>query len=101
MDFDSFDYSHSESQYGAVRIRPGKGSGNSEELFIEFEVPSGFAQPMEVTVMTGDMPSNQQIYRIEDVHTVRMKIVGEWEGSEILHALAAFVHAKKLEVILE
>lgn len=104
MKFDSTDHTIDNewgSYYGAVRAELGEnGSGNSEETVLEFEVPAGFAQSMEVVVRTGDIPSEEQVYKIENVHTVRLKIVGEWEGGEIMQALAELVHQRNLRSLL-
>jgi hypothetical protein len=105
MKFDSAEYLDTEKgecYFGAVRaVVDEQGSGNSEVTVLEFETPSGFAQLMEVEVMTGDMPQNRNKYTLEDVHTIRIKIVGEWEGSGIKHGLADLVHALKLKATFE
>lgn len=104
MKFDSTEYDPNEwgSYYGAVRATVDEiGNGNSEETILEFETPSGFAQLMEVTLLTGDNPKDGNIYKVKDVHTVRIKIIGEWEGGEIKTGLADFVHALKLKATLE
>jgi len=102
--FDSTEYDPNEynSYYGAVRATVGEvGDGNSEETILEFETPSGSAQLMEVTLLTGSMPSEEKTYMLEDVHTVRIKIIGEWEGGGIKTGLADLVHALKLKATLE
>ena len=87
--------------FGAVRVIAGeKGSGNSEETIIEFEAPAGFAQPMEVVVLTGDNPKNERVYDLKEVHTIRIKITGEWEGGEILQGLTELIHRLKLKSLL-
>ena len=104
MKFDSTNHIVNDwnSYYGAVRaVVDEVGSGNSEETILEFETPSGFAQLMEVTLLTGDMPDNQNVYKIEDVHTVRIKITGEWEGGEIKNALAELVSTLNLKVMFD
>ena len=104
MKFDSTDYDKNEwnSYYGAVRaVVDEEGSGNSEITILEFETPSGFAQLMEVTILTGDTPKQQNVHKFEDVHTVRIKITGEWEASNITHGLADLIHALKLKATLE
>ncbi len=104
MKFDSTDHTIDNewgSYYGAVRAELGEnGDGNSTETVLEFEVPMGFAQTMQVTVRTGSMPSEEKVYNIEGVHTVRMKIIGEWEGGEIMQALAELVHQRNLRSLL-
>jgi hypothetical protein len=102
--FDSTEYDPNEynSYYGAVRATVDEvGNGNSEETILEFETPSGFAQLMEVTLLTGDNPKDGNVYKLEDVHTVRIKIIGEWEGGNIKTGLADLVHALKLKATLE
>ena len=90
------------SYYGAVRaVVDEVGSGNSEETILEFETPAGFAQLMEVTILTGDNPKNENVYKIEDVHTVRIKITGEWEGGEIKNGLAELISTLNLKVLFE
>ena len=104
MKFDSTEYDPNEwnSYYGAVRATVDEvGNGNNEETILEFETPSGFAQLMEVTLLTGDNPKNENVYKLEDVHTVRIKIIGEWEGGNIKTGLADLVHALKLKATLE
>ena len=104
MKFDSTKYAPNEynSYYGALRaVVDEEGSGNSEVTVLEFETPSGFSQLMEVEILVGDMPSSQHRYKIEDVHTVRIKITGEWEGGEIMNGLADLVHALKLKATFE
>ena len=104
MKFNSTEYDPNEwnSYYGAVRATVDEvGNGNSEETILEFETPSGFAQLMEVTLLTGDNPKDENVYKVEDVHTVRIKIIGEWEGGEIKTGLADLVHALKLKATLE
>ena len=104
MKFDSTEYDPNEynSYYGAVRATVDEvGNGNSEETILEFETPSGFAQLMEVTLLTGDNPKDGNVYKLEDVHTVRIKIIGEWEGGNIKTGLADLVHALKLKATLE
>ncbi len=102
MRFDSEELIHADScSYGNVRATIGEvGNGNSEETILEFEVPSGFAQPMEVTLLTGSMPDDQEVYTLQEVHTVRIKITGQWEGGEILQGLAELIHNLKLRSIL-
>jgi len=102
--FDSTEYDPNEynSYYGAVRATVDEvGNGNSEETILEFETPSGFAQLMEVTLLTGDNPKDENVYKLEDVHTVRIKIIGEWESGNIKTGLADLVHALKLKATLE
>ena len=105
MKFDSTDYLNKEKgeiYYGAVRaVVDEQGSGNSEVTEFEFETPSGLAQLMEVEVLTGSMPSNRNSYTLEDVHTIRIKIVGEWEAGGIKHGLADLVNALKLKATFE
>ena len=104
MKFDSTECAPNEynSYYGAVRaVVDEEGNGNSEVTVLEFETPSGFAQPMEITIFTGDGVSPAQVFMVEDTHTVRIKITGAWEGGEIKQGLADFVHVLKLKSILE
>ena len=102
MKFNSRDYDGEQSYYGAVRaVVDEEGSGNSEIIELEFETPSGFAQLMEITILTGDGVSPERVITVEDAHTVRIKITGEWEGGDIKHGLADLVHALKLKATLE
>ena len=105
MKFDSTDYLDKAQRnvyYSAVRaVVDEEGSGNSEVTEITFETPAGFAQPMEVEILTGDMPSNQHRYNMVDVHTVRIKITGEWEAGGIMDGLADLIHALKLKATFE
>ena len=104
MKFNSTDHIVNDwnSYYGAVRATVDEvGSGNNEETILEFETPAGFAQLMEVTILTGDNPKNENVYKIEDVHTVRIKITGEWEGGEIKNALAELVSTLNLKVMFD
>jgi hypothetical protein len=78
-----------------------EGSGNSEITKVEFETPSGFSQLMEVEILTGDDPKNQRIVKLEDVHTIRIKIIGEWEGCDIQRGLANLVNVFKLKATFE
>jgi len=104
MKFDSTNYVTNEwqSYYGAVRaVVDEEGNGNSEITVLEFETPSGFSQLMEVMLLIGDSPQDETVVTLEDVHTVRIKITGEWEGSEIMYGLADLIHALKLKATLE
>ena len=102
MKFNSRDYDGEQSYYGAVRaVVDEEGSGNSEVTVLEFETPSGFAQLMEITILTGDGVSPARVFTVEDAHTVRIKITGEREGGDIKHGLADLVHALKLKATLE
>ena len=104
MKFDSTDHIVNDwnSYYGAVRATVDEvGSGNNEEIILEFETPAGFAQLMEVTLITGDNPKDENVYHLEDVHTVRIKITGEWEGGEIKNALAELVSTLNLKVMFD
>ena len=104
MKFDSTDHITNDwnSYYGAVRaVVDEVGNGNSEETILEFETPAGFAQLMEVTLITGDNPKNENVYHLKDVHTIRIKITGEWEGGEIKDALAELVSTLNLKVMFE
>ncbi len=101
MIFDSTELSDNP-YYGAVRVIAGeKGTGNSEETIIEFETPAGFAQPMEVVIFTGvGGIKDEKIYSLKDVHTISIKITGEWEGGEILQGLTELIHRLKLKSLL-
>jgi hypothetical protein len=104
MKFDSTDHIENDwnSYYGAVRaVVDEVGNGNSEETILEFETPAGFAQLMEVTILTGNNPRDGNVYKLEDVHTIRIKITGEWEGGEIKNALAELVSTLNLKVMFE
>jgi hypothetical protein len=105
MKFDSTEYldeSQHHVYYGAFRaVVDEEGDGNSEVTEFEFETPSGFAQLMEVEILTGDMPSSQRRYNLTDVHTVRIKITGQWEGGEIKSGLADLVNALRLKATFE
>jgi hypothetical protein len=104
MKFDSTTYEPNDwnTYYGAVRaVVDEEGSGNGEITILEFETPSGFSQLMEVTLLTGDNPKDETVRTLEGVHTVRIKITGEWEGCEILRGLADLLHALKLKATLE
>jgi hypothetical protein len=102
MKFNSRDYDGEQSYYGAVRaVVDEEGNGNSEVTVLEFETPSGFAQLMEITILTGGGLSSERVFTVEDAHTVRIKITGEWEGGDIKHGLADLVHALKLKATLE
>ena len=104
MKYDSTDHVDNEwgSYYGAVRaVVDEVGSGNSEETILEFEVPAGFAQPMEITLITGDNPRDENVYHVKDVHTVRIKITGEWEGGEIKNGLAELISTLNLKVMFD
>jgi len=104
MKFDSTDHITNDwnSYYGAVRaVVDEVGNGNSEETILEFETPAGFAQPMEVTLLTGDNPKDGNVYSLKDVHTIRIKITGEWEGGEIKNALAELVSTLNLKVTFD
>lgn len=105
MKFDStayLDASQGECYYGAIRAAVDEeGSGNSEVTELEFETPAGFAQLMEVTILTGDDSRSENVYKLEDVHTIRIKITGEWEAGGIMHGLADLLHAMKLKATLE
>lgn len=105
MKFDSAEYLDTEKgecYYGALRVVVDEeGDGNSEVTKFEFETPSGFSQPMEVEILTGNMSSNQHRYNMVDVHTVRIKITGAWEAGGIMDGLADLVHALKLKATFE
>jgi len=104
MKYDSTDHITNDwnSYYGAVRaVVDEVGCGNSEETTLEFETPAGFAQPMEVTILTGDNPRDGNVYHLQDVHTIRIKITGEWEGSEIKNALTELISTLNLKVLFE
>lgn len=104
MKFDSTEYAPNEydSYYGALRaVVDEEGNGNSEVTVLEFETPSGFAQPMEITIFTGDGVSPAHVLTVGGAHTVRIKITGAWEGGEIKQGLVDLVHAMKLKATLE
>jgi hypothetical protein len=56
---------------------------------------------MEITILAGDGLSPERVFAVEDAHTVRIKIAGEWEGGDIMRGLADLVHALKLKATLE
>lgn len=102
MDFDSTIYSEHDCHYGAVYAELGKvGSGNNKETVLVFETPSGFAQLMEVTILCGDNPHDETLHSLQNVHTICIKIIGEWEADGILTGLAELIGALKLKSILD
>jgi len=105
MKFDSTEYlddSQHHVYYGAFRaVVDEEGDGNSEVTEFEFETPAGFSQLMEVEIITGDSAQTERRYTLEDVHTVRIKITGQWEGGEIKDGLADLVNALKLKAAFE
>ena len=103
LQFDSTDSDDVDAgcYYGAVRATCDGEGGNSDTTILEFETPDGFAQSMEVTVLTSDSPNQGNVFRIPNVHTVRVKITGAWEGNDIKSGLADLISAFKLKTILE
>ena len=104
MKFNSHDYDGPDegATYGRMRaVIDEYGNGNSAVTELEFETPAGYAQLMELTVLTGDDIRSENVYTLKNVHTVRIKITGEWEAQEIMQGIADLVHALKLKSTLE